>query len=65
MINFIREMISLAVRSASKSREGKFWYYIGYYLTLLRLLTYTLTPPIFSIYAIRFNLNSLSFSIVC
>jgi len=65
MINFVREIISLAVRSASKSRGGKFWCYIGCCLTLLRLLTCTLTPPVFSIYAIRFDLNSLSFSIIC
>ena len=57
-------MISLVRQSASKSKGGKFWYYTGYYLILLRLLTYTLTPPVFSIYAIRFDLNSPSFSIV-
>ena len=60
----MREIISLAEQSASKSRGGGFWCYIGYYLILLRLLTYTLTPPVFSIYAIRFDLNSPSFSIV-
>ena len=57
-------MISLAEQSASKSKGDRFWYYIDYHLILLRLLIYTLTPPVFSIYAIRFDLNSLSFSIV-
>ena len=65
MINFVREIISLIKQSASKSRGGGFWYYIGYYLILLKLLTYTLTPPVFSIYVIKFDLNSLFFSIVC
>jgi hypothetical protein len=58
-------MISLAVQSADKDKGGGFWCYIDCHSILLKLPTCTLTPPVFSIYTIRFNLNSPSFSIVC
>jgi hypothetical protein len=59
-----KEMISLAVQSAGNIKGGGFWCYISCYLISLKLLICTLTPPIFSIYAIRFDLNSPSFGII-
>ena len=41
VINFVREIISLAVQSTGKSKGGGFWYCVGYYLILLRLLIVT------------------------